>query len=84
MDRGGKLCISDGGSLWAGKLAVLLRLHHSRQVASCVRDLPQLGCGEMPVSVSAGLASEQKRVQHKQNRVVYEIEAQGRVYPVCS
>ena len=52
MDRGGKFCISDGGSLWAGELAVLLRLHHSRQVASCVRDLPQLDCGEMSVSVS--------------------------------
>ena len=50
--RGGKLCISGGGSLWVGKLAVLLRVHHSRQVASCVRDLPQLGCGEMSVSVS--------------------------------
>ena len=33
-------------------LAVLLRLHNSRQIASCVRDLPQLGCGEMSVSVS--------------------------------
>ena len=32
LHRGGTLCISDGGSLWAGKLAVLLRLHHSRQV----------------------------------------------------
>ena len=84
MDRGGKLCISDGGSLWAGRLAVLLRLHHSWQVASCVRDLPQLGCGEMSVSVSAGLASEQKRVQNEQNRAVYKIEAQGGVYPVCS
>ena len=52
MDQGGKLCISDDGSLWAGKLAVLLRLHQSRQVASCVRDLPQLGCGEVSVSVS--------------------------------
>ena len=52
LHRGGKLCISDGGSLWAEKLAVLLRLHQSRQVASCVRDLPQLGCGEMSVSVS--------------------------------
>ena len=52
MDRGGKLCISDCGSLWARKLAVLLRLHHGRQVASCVRDFPQLGCGEMSVSVS--------------------------------
>ena len=41
--RGGKLFISHGGSLWAGKLAVLLRLHHSRhsrQLASCVKDLP--------------------------------------------
>ena len=52
MDRGSELCISDDGSLWAGKLAVLLRSHNSRQVASCVRDLPQLGCGEMSVSVS--------------------------------
>ena len=51
-NRGGKLCISDGGSLWAGKSAVLLRLHQSRQVASCLRDPPQLGCGEMSVSVS--------------------------------
>ena len=52
MDRGGKLCISDRGSLGARKLAVLLRLNHSRQVASCVGDLAQLGCGEMSVSVS--------------------------------
>ena len=27
---------------------------------------------------------EQNRVQYEQNRVVYKIEAQGRVYPVCS
>ena len=32
LHRGGKLCISDGGTLWAGKLAVLQRLHHGRQV----------------------------------------------------
>ena len=41
--RGGKLFISHGVSLWAIKLAVLLRLHHSRhsrQLASCVWDLP--------------------------------------------
>ena len=34
--------ISHGVSLWAMKLAVLLRLHHSRhsrQLASCVKDL---------------------------------------------
>ena len=52
LHRGGKLCISDGGSLWVGKSAGLLRLNHNQQVASCVRDLPQLGCGEMSVSVS--------------------------------
>ena len=27
---------------------------------------------------------EQNRVKYEQNRVVYKIEAQGRVYPVCS
>ena len=52
--RGGKFCIGDGGSSCAGKLAVLLRLHHSRQVASCVGDLPQLGCEEMSVSCLRG------------------------------
>ena len=48
--RGGKLFISHGGSLWAGKLAVLLRLHHSRhsrQLASCVKDLPLCGMNKI-------------------------------------
>ena len=40
--------------------------------------------GDVRFRVSAGLAIEQKRVQYEQNRVVYEIEAQSGVYPVCS
>ena len=79
---------------------MLLRLHHSRhsrQLASCVKDLgPKIfraGLrGDVRFRVSAGLAKiernrvryEQNRVQYEQNRVVYKIEPQGRVYPVCS
>ena len=66
---------------------MLLRSFNSRQVASCVRDLPQLGCGEIDVVrflVSADVASEQKRVQYGRNRVVDKIEEQGGVYLVCS
>ena len=53
--RGGKLFISHGGSLWAGKLAVLLRLHHSRhsrQLASCVKDLPLCGMNKIGCSMN--------------------------------
>ena len=39
--------------------------------------------GDVRFRVSAGLASEQQRVQYEQSPVVYEIEAQGGVYPVC-
>ena len=42
--------ISHGVSLWAMKLAVLLRLHHSRhsrQLASCVKDLPLCGMNKI-------------------------------------
>ena len=40
--------------------------------------------GGVRFRVPAGLASKHKRVQHEQNRVVHEIEAQGGVYPVWS
>ena len=40
--------------------------------------------GDVRFRVTAALASEQKRVQYKQNRVVYEIEARGGIHPVCS
>ncbi len=76
-----------------------VRLHRGgifvgREVSSAaVVDLPQLCAGSSTAGlrgdvvrfrVSAGVASEQKRVQYGQNRVVDEIEAQGGVYPVCS
>ena len=88
--RGGKLFISHGGSSWAGKLAVLLRLHHSRQLASRVWDLPCWVEGRCSFPCLRGSCKieqnrvryEQNRVQYEQNRVVYEIEAQGGVYPV--
>ena len=60
VHRGGKLFISHGGSLWAGKLAVLLRLHHSRQPASCVLDLPCWVEGRCPFPGLAGLAKLNK------------------------
>ena len=78
------------------KLAVLLRLHHSRhsrQLASCcVKDLPCWVEGRSPFPCLRGSCKieqnrvryEQSRVQYEQNRVVYKIEARGRVYPVCS
>ena len=74
--RGGKLFISHGGSLWAGKLAVLLRLHHSRhsrQLASCVKDLPCWVEGRCPFPCLRGSCKiAQNRVRYEQNRVQYE------------
>ena len=83
--RGGKLFISHGGSLWVGKLAVLLQLNHSRhsrQLASCVKDLPCWVEGRCPFPCLRGFCKiernrvryEQNRVQYEQNRVVYKIE----------
>ena len=78
--RGGKLFNSHGRSLWAGKLAVLLRLHHSRhsrQLASIVKDLPLCGMNKIGCSMNKiGLFIKSKhRAGHtrcvpEQNRVV--------------
>ena len=74
------------------EVTVLLRLHHSRQLTSCVWDLPCWVEERCPFPCLRGSCKieqnrvryEQDRVQYEQNRVVYEIEAQGGVYPVCS
>ena len=78
--RGGKLFISHGGSLWAGKLAVLLRLHHSRhsrQLASCVKDHPLFGMhkiGRSMNKIGCFIKSKHRagytRCVPEQNRVV--------------
>ena len=58
---------------------------HSRQLASCVKDLPCWVEGRCPFPCLRGSCKiEQNRVRYEQNRVVDKIEAQGRLYPVCS
>ena len=59
---------------------------------SWAKDLPCWVEGRCPFSCLRGSCKieqnrvryEQSRVQYEQNRVVYKIEAQGRVYLVCS
>ena len=72
--------ISHGVSLWAGKLAVLLRLHHSRhsrQLASSVKDLPLCGMNKIGCSMNkiGWLIKSKHRARYarcvpEQNRVV--------------